>query len=115
MLSKCTGDEWVCVAHILLDPASQQGGAGATIFPILLEKRIINNLPKVTWQESNGRAGIHIGFVGLQSPVSCSSSLLCATSLMDVEVRVLPWVGAPDLTCPRPLQPFPFISGLEEA
>ena len=50
----------MCAAHILLDPASQQAGAGATIFPILLEKRIINNLSKVAWQESNGRAGLHI-------------------------------------------------------
>lgn len=106
------GCMWYTSCWILLHNRVEQV---LQFFPFFWRRGLSTICPKSHGKKAMAGLGSTSGFVRLQSPVSCSSSLLCAVSSMDVEVRVLPWVGAPDLTSPRPLQPFPFISGLEEA
>lgn len=74
--------------------------------------RSIDNLPNITKQ---GKQEVWDPNLVRLTPglISCSPSLLCATSLMYVEVYVLSWVGDPVLDQFNLF--FTFISGLEEA
>lgn len=93
MLNKCTGNKWVNVSHILLDPPHNRVvGVGAMIFLILLVKRplrIINNLPEVPKQGSSGRAGVQV-WVCLTPEPGFLFSITAVCHVFDgIEVHVL--------------------------